>query len=282
MGRPMAINLANAGFTVHAFDSNKDALAGLNVPNIVKSDSIAHCMEEPGIVYTMLPNGPIVMEVMNKIMESANGKVTIIDCSTIDIEDALKAHALAEMHGHEFLDAPVSGGVGGATAGTLTAMIGGQPSVLEKLSPYLTPVFKTTIYCGAAGAGQAAKICNNMLLAITMIGVGESFNLAEKLGLSADTLFNVLSTSTGSCWSVNSYCPVAGTGPDSPADRDYAPGFTGAMMLKDMKLTQNAATAAQVATPLGTQSLELYQRYVAEGYGEDDFSGIIRFLKSKQ
>jgi 3-hydroxyisobutyrate dehydrogenase len=280
MGRPMATNLASAGFTVHAFDTNKDTLARLSDPNIVTSDSIAHCMQEPSIVYMMLPNGSIVMDVLSKIMESAKGKVTIIDCSTIDIEDALKAHKLAEKHGHEFLDAPVSGGVGGATAGTLTAMIGGQQSVLETLSPYLEPVFKTTIYCGAAGAGQAAKICNNMLLATTMIGVSESFNLADKLGLSADTLFKVLSTSTGSCWSVNSYCPVAGTGPDSPADRDYAPGFTGAMMLKDMKLTQNAAKAAQVATPLGAQSLDLYDRYVAEGYGAKDFSGIIRFLKS--
>lgn len=283
MGLPMANNLAEAGFSVQCFDKNPEIFenAGTDFSSgISASSSIAECVAHCDIIFTMLPNGAIVLDVLASILDSCTSACTIVDCSTIDITDARKAHEIASASGHRFFDAPVSGGVSGATAGTLTAMIGGDETLLESLAIYFAPLFSNTIYCGQAGSGQAAKICNNMLLATTMIGVGESFNLADKLGLSAKILFDVLSTSTGSCWSVNNYCPVTGIGPQSPSDRQFEPGFSTEMMLKDMKLTQSAAKDANVATPLGEHSLELYQRYRDDGGSAEDFSGIIRFLQT--
>ncbi|MBX2886248.1 MAG: NAD-binding protein, partial [Granulosicoccus sp.] len=217
---------------------------------------------------------------LSEILDSLESPTTLIDCSTIDVEDARKAHKLCKEAGHSFLDAPVSGGVAGAEAGSLTAMIGGDRSVIDRCSTVLEVLFDNVIFCGDAGNGQAAKLCNNMLLAVSMIGVSESFILGEKLGLSASTLFDVLSTSTGSCWSVNRYCPVADVGPKSPADNDFKPGFSAKMMLKDMNLAQKAASESDTATPLGTHAQSLYQDYVNQQGGAEDFSGISRFLRS--
>jgi len=278
MGLPMADNLAKAGCQVMGFDiqltDNKEQL----LDGIQLCASLESAVEQAELVFTMLPNGGIVLDVLRQLIQTRSTPVTIIDCSTIDINDARQAHDIARQHGFGFLDAPVSGGIAGAAAGTLTAMIGGDEDLLNSIKPTLEPVFKNIVYCGSGGAGQAAKICNNMLLATSMIGTGEAFNLGKKLGLDAHTLFSILSTSTGSCWSVNSYCPVPGVGPVTPADNDYQPGFSAQMMLKDMNLTQNAARSVELATPLGEQALALYQDYVDAGGGPEDFSGIIKYL----
>jgi len=278
MGLPMAINLANAGYTVNGYDVEREITHAIPTSMYVCS-SLESSTNNASLVFMMLPNGAIVLEVLKQILAMSSPPSTIVDCSTIDIEDARQAHALAKQANVAFLDAPVSGGIKGAAAGTLTGMIGGSSSALAAIEPCLSALFKNTVHCGDAGAGQAAKICNNMLLATSMIGASEAFNLGASLGLDQQILFNILSTSTGSCWSVNQYCPIPGIGPQSPADNHYQPGFSGHMMLKDMKLTQNAADSVNVATPLGAHALELYQRYVDQGAGEDDFSGIVRFLQ---
>ena len=199
--------------------------------------------------------------------------------STIDVESARKAHAIAAKHGLASVDAPVSGGTGGATAGTLTFMAGGAKEAFAKAEPILKPMAGRIVHCGEAGAGQAAKICNNMILGISMIGVSEAFVLAEKLGLSHQALFDVASTSSGQCWSLTTYCPVPGPVPASPANRDYKPGFAAALMLKDLKLAQEAAQGAGAATPLGAEATQLYQLFNAQGGAGADFSGIINFLR---
>lgn len=278
MGLPMATNLANAGETVRGFDpqvSQRDA--GLPEALILCS-SLDDALLDSDLVITMLPNGHIVLDVLNAIIQLGAKPELVLDCSTIDINHAREAHNIASDAGIHYMDAPVSGGISGAAAGTLTTMIGGDENVLSKVKPRIESMFKTFIHCGPGGSGQAAKICNNMLLATTMIGTGETFNLGRKLGLDLNTLYDVLSTSTGSCWSVNSYCPVPGVGPSSPADNDYKPGFSVAMMLKDLNLTQAAADSAAQATPLGAHALELYQDYANSGATEEDFSGIIRYL----
>lgn len=279
MGLPMARNLASAGCKVTAYDAQlssneKHALHGIEL-----CPSLPEAIDQAELIFTMLPNGAIVLDVLKQIVQTCSPQATVVDCSTIDINDARQAHSIAAEHNIGFLDAPVSGGIAGAAGGTLTTMIGGDEQLLDSLRSRLTPIFKTVVYCGAAGAGQAAKICNNMLLATSMIGTGETFNLGKKLGLDADTLFSILSTSTGSCWSVNSYCPVPGIGPVTPADNDYQPGFSAQMMLKDMNLTQSAASSVHVATPLGAHALALYKDYVSAGGGSEDFSGIIRYLE---
>ena len=205
----------------------------------------------------------------------------LIDSSTIDVESARKAHQIAGKHGLQSVDAPVSGGTGGATAGTLTFMAGGSADAFAKAEPILKPMAGRIVHCGDAGAGQAAKICNNMILGVSMIAVGEAFVLAEKLGLSHQALFDVASTSSGQCWSLTSYCPVPGPVPNSPANRGYQPGFAAALMLKDLKLSQEAAQAAGAATPLGAEATQLYALFNALGHAGDDFSGIINFLRGK-
>lgn len=278
MGLPMAANLAKSGHTVNGYDPqrNKD---DAQVPAAVSlHTSIEEAVADAELVFLMLPNGEIVIDVLKQIIAASKQPTAIIDCSTIDINDARQAHALTESAGIEFLDAPVSGGISGAAAGTLTTMVGGNEQLLESIKPALGGVFSNFVHCGTGGAGQAAKICNNMLLATSMIGTGESFNLGRKLGLDPNTLFHVLSTSTGSCWSVNSYCPVPGVGPQSPADNNYTPGFSAQMMLKDMKLTQQAAESVNEATPLAAKALALYADYVDNGGSAEDFSGIIRYI----
>ena len=282
MGLPMANNLTAAGFSVHGFDTAHTELDSEPGMGIIQHSQLAEAVANADVIFTMLPNGAIVLDVLKQIFDARDQGATIVDCSTIDINDARNAHRLATEHGYAFFDAPVSGGIKGAAAGTLTAMVGGNQEILAKLDTVLTPLFDNIIHCGAAGNGQAAKLCNNMLLATTMIGAGETFNLGSQLGLDAQTLYKILSTSTGSCWSINSYCPVPGVGPESPADNHYQPGFSSQMMLKDMKLTQDAAHSVEVATPLGAQSLALYEAFVKHHGGADDFSAIINYLQTLQ
>ncbi len=282
MGLPMAINLHKAGHDVTGFDTVAEALAKASEAGLAIAPSTAQAAKDREVIVTMLPNGSISLAVLDAIIASASPGTLIIDSSTIDVESARIAHARAQDAGLLFLDAPVSGGVGGAEAGTLTFMTGGTPQAFERAGPVLGRMGKRLVHCGGAGAGQAAKICNNMLLGISMIGVCEAFAMAEKLGLSQQALFDVVSTSSGSCWAVNTYCPVPGVGPKSPADNDYKPGFAAALMLKDLLLAQEAAAQCGQNTPLGTHAADIYRRFVDAGFGGTDFSGIIRFLDNEQ
>jgi 3-hydroxyisobutyrate dehydrogenase len=222
-----------------------------------------------------------VLSVYGDIAPKAKAGALFIDCSTIDVDSAKKAHTLAQKHGLQSIDAPVSGGTGGATAGTLTFMAGGADEAFARAEPILKPMAGRIVHCGGDGAGQAAKICNNMILGISMIGVAEAFVLAEKLGLSHQALFDVASTSSGQCWSLTSYCPVPGPVPNSPANKDYKPGFATALMLKDLKLSQEAAQGAGAVTPMGAEAAQLYALFNAQGNGGVDFSGIINFLRGR-
>jgi 3-hydroxyisobutyrate dehydrogenase len=278
MGLPMAANLAKAGFEVTGFDTVPDALAKAKAAGIAIAPSAAQAASGRDIVVTMLPNGPIVLSVFGEIVPACAPGTVIVDSSTVDVASARKAHDMAAAAGLLCLDAPVSGGVGGAEAATLTFMIGGSQAAFDKAKPALEKMGKRLVHCGEGGAGQAAKICNNMLLGISMIGACEAFALADRLGLSQQALFDVVSTSSGSCWSVNTYCPVPGVGPKSPADNDYRPGFAAALMLKDLSLSQQAAGEAGQATPLGQHATKIYGEFVASGHGGTDFSGIIRAL----
>jgi 3-hydroxyisobutyrate dehydrogenase len=284
MGGPMAANLAKAGHAVTAFDMSPAALDKAAAAGITKATTTTQAATGAEIVVTMLPAGQHVRSVYlgdRGILAGAAAGTLFIDSSTIDVATAREVHAAAaERHLH-FLDAPVSGGVGGAAAGTLTFMVGGEDAAFERAKPVLERMGKNIFHAGGAGTGQAAKICNNMLLAISMIGTCEAFVLAEKLGLSHETLFRISSTASGQCWSLTSYCPVPGPVPASPANRDYQAGFTAAMMLKDLKLSQNAAQSAGAATPLGAQATALYEMFDAAGAGTKDFSGIIQMLRGR-
>jgi 3-hydroxyisobutyrate dehydrogenase len=280
MGGPMAANLVKAGHKVVAFD-----LVGA-LRNQAKSDGAAIADSAPAavkgaeVVITMLPAGKHVLSVWNDVVPSMTKGALIIDCSTIDVESAKQAHALAAKHGVSSVDAPVSGGTGGAKGATLTFMCGGEEKAFAAAKPVLEKMGKRIVHCGGGGAGQAAKICNNMILGISMIAVSEAFTLAEKLGLSHQALFEVASTSSGQCWSLTNYCPVPGPVPTSPANNDYKPGFASTLMVKDMTLAQDAAKAAGAATPLGKHAQEIYQAFEAAGHGGMDFSGIIQHVRS--
>ena len=279
MGNPMAANLVKAGHQVRGFDLVADNLKVAEGNGVAVAASAAEAVKGAEVVITMLPAGRHVLAVYDGIVPAAAKGTLFIDSSTIDVESARKAHAVAAAAGMLSVDAPVSGGVGGAAAGTLTFMAGGAADAFAKAEPILQPMAGKIVHCGEAGAGQAAKICNNMILGISMIGVGEAFVLAEKLGLSHQALFDVASTSSGQCWSLTTYCPVPGPVPTSPANRDYQPGFAAALMLKDLKLAQEAAQAAGAVTPLGAEAAQLYALFAATGHGGTDFSGIIRFLR---
>jgi 3-hydroxyisobutyrate dehydrogenase len=229
----------------------------------------------------MLPAGRHVVEVWSATLPTAKPGTLFIDCSTIDVENARRVHALARERGMMSLDAPVSGGTGGARAATLTFMAGGEDAAFARAKPLLEAMGKRIVHCGGAGAGQAAKICNNMILGVSMIAVGEAFVLAEKLGLSHQALFDVASTSSGQCWSLTSYCPVPGPVPASPANNGYKPGFAANLMLKDLKLAQEAAQASGASTPLGALAAQLYGLYASWGEGGSDFSGIINLIRGK-
>lgn len=279
MGNPMAANLVKAGFAVHGFDLVPDNLKVAKDHGITVMANAPAATKDADVVVTMLPAGKHVLSVYESLIGKAKPGTLFIDSSTIDVESARKAHQIAAKAGYLSLDAPVSGGTGGAAAGTLTFMAGGSPEAFAKAEPILKPMAGRVVHCGDAGAGQAAKICNNMVLGISMIGVCEAFVLAEKLGLSHQALFDVASTSSGQCWSLTTYCPVPGPVPASPANRDYQPGFAAALMLKDLKLAQEAAQAAGAATPLGAQAAQLYGLFNAQGHAGVDFSGIIEFLR---
>jgi len=281
MGLPMAINLKSAGHRVVGYDPSDTACADAVAARIEIADSAPEAAKGRAIIITMLPNGDIVKSVYSEIVPAATPGACLIDCSTIDVDSARAAHDQAKAAGLLSLDAPVSGGVGGATAGTLTFMVGGSDDAFQAGKPAFGIMGQKAVHCGAAGTGQAAKICNNMLLGISMIGTCETFVLADKLGLDRQALFDVLSTSSGSCWSVNTYCPAPGIGPQSPADNDYRPGFAAALMLKDLKLSQQAADASGAPTVLGAAARDIYEKFVEAGGGEKDFSAMIVELSKR-
>jgi 3-hydroxyisobutyrate dehydrogenase len=282
MGNPMAANLVKAGHDVRGFDLVPENLKVARDNGVTVMANAPAAVKDADIVITMLPAGKHVLSVYEDIVAKAAKGTLFIDSSTIDVGSARQAHAIAAKHGMLSVDAPVSGGVGGATAGTLTFMAGGSKEAFAKAEPILQPMAGRIVHCGEGGAGQAAKICNNMILGISMIGVGEAFVLAEKLGLSHQALFDVASTSSGQCWSLTTYCPVPGPVPASPANKGYKPGFAAALMLKDLKLSQEAAQAAGAATPLGAEATQLYALFNQLGHAGDDFSGIINFLRGAQ
>ena len=281
MGNPMAANLVMAGHRVQGFDLVEENLKAATGNGVAVAASAAEAVADADVVVTMLPAGRHVLAVYGDIVPAAAKGTLFIDSSTIDVDSARKAHDIAAQAGMLSVDAPVSGGVGGAEAGTLTFMAGGSAEAFAKAEPVLRPMAGKVVHCGEAGAGQAAKICNNMLLGISMIGVGEAFVLAEKLGLSHQALFDVASTSSGQCWSLTTYCPVPGPVPTSPANRDYKPGFAAALMLKDLNLSQEAAKSAGANTPLGAHAADLYRQFEESGHAGTDFSGIIRFLRGE-
>jgi 3-hydroxyisobutyrate dehydrogenase len=279
MGGPMARNLIKAGHQVAGYDLVPAALKAFAAAGGTPAASAAAAAAGAEFVITMLPAGRHVRDAWlgagGMAVASAPGAI-LIDCSTIDVDTA---RAVAAEAGRSMLDAPVSGGTMGAEAGTLTFMVGGPDAGFAAAQPILAAMGRTIVHCGAAGAGQAAKVCNNMMLAANMIIASEALVLAEKLGLSHQALFDVVSKSSGQSWAMTTYCPVPDLVPTSPANRDYKPGFAGALMLKDLRLSQEAAASAGAATPLGAQALALFERFVAEGGGETDFSGIIRMLR---
>jgi 3-hydroxyisobutyrate dehydrogenase len=283
MGGPMARNLLKAGHAVTAFDLSAAVLDPVVAAGARKAAAANDAVKDAEIVITMLPAGQHVRSVYldNGVLGAAKKGALLIDSSTIDIDSARAVHAAAEKAGFDFLDAPVSGGVGGAEAGTLTFMCGGSDKAFARAQPVLEKMGKRVVLAGGAGAGQAAKICNNMLLAISMIGTCEAFVLAEKLGLDPQKLFDIASTSSGQCWSLTTYCPVPGPVPTAPSNRAYAGGFATALMLKDLKLSQAAAQSSGATTPLGAEATQLYSLLAAKGHGGLDFSGIIRMLRGE-
>lgn len=285
MGGPMAANLVKAGHRVIGFDIAPERIAAHRAAGGMAAASAAEAAAAAEFIVTMLPAGPEVREVYlgnGGILGRAPKAALLIDCSTIDVETARLVAERAEAAGFDMLDAPVSGGTAGAAAGTLTIMVGGAADAFARGRELLTAMGRTIVHTGPAGNGQAAKICNNMLLGVSMIGVCEAFTLAKKLGLDPQTLFEVSSKSSGQCWALTSYCPVPGPVPSSPANRGYEPGFTGAMMLKDLRLAQQAAAAAATPTPLGAAAANLYQLHVDRGGGALDFSAIFRFIGEPQ
>ena len=280
MGGPMAANLVKAGHKVVAFDLVAASRDQAKADGAAIAESSVGAVKGADVVVTMLPAGKHVLGVWNEVVPAMAKGALIIDSSTIDVESARQAHALAAKHGMASIDAPVSGGTGGAKAGTLTFMCGGADKAFAAAKPVLENMGKKIVHCGGAGAGQAAKICNNMILGISMIAVGEAFVLAEKLGLSHQALFDVASTSSGQCWSLTTYCPVPGPVPTSPANNDYKPGFASNLMVKDLTLAQDAAKTSGAVTPLGKHAQEIYQAFDASGHGGVDFSGIIQHVRA--
>ena len=285
MGAPMAANLAKAGHRVSGFDIVAGRAAALAAQGGRAAATTAEAAAAGEVVITMLPAGRDVRSVYlgdGGVLAHAHKGALLIDCSTIDVETARTVAAAAAEAGFGMLDAPVSGGVVGAQTASLTFMVGGAVETFERGRPVLAAMGRTIVHAGPEGNGQAAKICNNMILGVSMIAVCEAFSLGEQLGLAAQTLFEISAKSSGQCWALTSYCPVPGPVPASPANRDYAPGFTAAMMLKDLRLAQQAAGASAAATPLGAAAANLYQLFVDEDAGGLDFSAIYRFLRKPE
>jgi len=281
MGAGMAANLAKAGHDVRAFDLSAAAQERAKEAGCKAAASVREAASGASVAITMLPADDHVYGVTQDLLAALPSGALLIDCSTISVDTARAVAAAAARAGFEAVDAPVSGGMAAAQAGGLTFMVGGAATAFERARPYLESMGKAVIHAGGPGAGQAAKICNNMLLGISMIATCEAFILAEKLGLDAQTFFDISSKASGQCWSMTSYCPVPGPVPTAPSNRDYAPGFAAAMMLKDLKLAQRAAAGSGAATPLGAQAEALYALFAANGGAQKDFSGIIQFLAGR-
>jgi 3-hydroxyisobutyrate dehydrogenase len=276
MGAPMAANLVKAGHAVTGYDVAAPCPEG-----VTRAASAAEAATGADVVITMLPNGAILRAVAAEVIPAMARGAVLCDCSTVDVESARAVADQAVAAGCDALDAPVSGGVGGATAGTLTFMVGGSDAAFATVRPLFDVMGQKAVHCGASGAGQAAKICNNMILGVTMIATCEAFALADKLGLDRQKMFDVVSTSSGYSWTMNAYCPAPGVGPKSPADNDYRPGFAADLMLKDLRLSQQAAEAADADTPMGQLAAELYRRFVEDedGTGRDFSAMLPRFEK---
>ncbi|MBT3139497.1 3-hydroxyisobutyrate dehydrogenase [Ruegeria litorea] len=271
MGAPMAANLVQAGHTVKGFDT-----VGVTVEGVAPVTDVTAAVKNAEVVITMLPNGDILRAVASKAVPAMAKGATLVDCSTVDVESARAVADLAHKAGLLAVDAPVSGGIGGAAAGTLTFMAGGSVEAFATANPLFDIMGKKAVHCGGAGAGQAAKICNNMILGVTMIATCEAFALADKLDLDRQKMFDVVSTSSGYSWSMNAYCPAPGVGPQSPADNAYQPGFAAELMLKDLRLSQRAATSADADTPMGELAQEIYTAFVEhEGGLGKDFSAML-------
>jgi 3-hydroxyisobutyrate dehydrogenase len=279
MGGGMAPNLVKAGHNVHAFDLSDEALDHAVEAGCVRSGSTDEACANADAVITMLPAGKHVLEVYRRhVFANAPKVALLIDCSTIDVASARTVEEEAADAGFEMVDAPVSGGIAAAAGGTLTFMVGGSGKAFERAKPILEPMAKAVIHAGGPGAGQAAKICNNMILGATMVATCEGFVLAQKLGLDPQVFFDISSKASGQSWSMTSYCPVPGVGPETPADHDYEGGFAAALMLKDLKLAADAADQAGAYTPMGAEAEELFERFVQRGGGNKDFSGIIKMI----
>ena len=276
MGAPMARNLAQAGHDVMGFD-----VADVTVEDVTIAPDFKTVVSGQDVVITMLPNGAILKDVAGQILPHMAKGALLLDCSTVDVESAASVAADAEALGVMAVDAPVSGGIGGADQGTLTFMAGGSDAGFARAQPLFEIMGQKSVHCGKSGAGQAAKICNNMILGITMIGTCEAFALADKLGLDRQKMFDVVSTSSGASWSINTYCPAPGVGPISPADHGYVPGFAAELMVKDLGLAQDAAITADADTPLGAAAAELYRQFVEDedGLGQDFSAMLPRFEK---
>ena len=279
MGAPMAANLVAAGHTVTGFDTAAPCPTGVEA-----TQSAAQAAEGADVVITMLPNGAILQSVADQIIPAMKPGATLIDCSTVDVESARAVADQAAQAGLLSVDAPVSGGIGGASAGTLTFMAGGSDDAVSNARPLFDIMGQKAVHCGPAGNGQAAKICNNMILGVTMIATCEAFALADKLGLDRQSMFDVVSTSSGYSWTMNAYCPAPGIGPQSPADNDYTPGFAADLMLKDLRLSQQAAEAVDADTPMGLAARDLYQQFVEteDGAGKDFSAMLPRFEDRKR
>ncbi|MEV7133189.1 3-hydroxyisobutyrate dehydrogenase [Arthrobacter sp. NPDC093128] len=287
MGGPMAVNLVKAGYTVAGFDVVPAALDAAREHGIPTVATPAEAVAGADVVLTMFPSGQHVLEAYRGtdgqpgLLDAAGPDTMFLDCSTINVDEAREASALAVAAGHRAVDAPVSGGVVGAEAGTLTFMVGALPEDFDAVRPLLEVMGKRVVHCGAHGAGQAAKVCNNLILGVSMIAVSEAFVLGEKLGLTHQALFDVASAASGQCWALTTNCPVPGPVPTSPANRDYQPGFAGALMAKDLKLALNALQSTGVAARMGPLASEIYDTFAAEGGAGRDFSGIITDIRDK-
>jgi len=279
MGGPMSGNLVDAGHTVRGFDPVPAARQAAADKGVTVLESASAAVQGADVVVTMLPNGTLVRQCYADVVPVATKGALFIDSSTIAVDDARSVNAYAAERGFAQLDAPVSGGVKGAVAGTLAFMVGGTAAALETARPVLEPMAGKVIHCGESGAGQAAKLCNNMLLAVQQIAVGEAFVLADKLGLSAQSLFDVITGATGNCWAVHTNCPVPGPVPTSPANNDFKPGFATALMNKDLGLAMDAVAATGSSAPLGSQAAQIYARFAAE-HADLDFSAVIETLRA--
>ena len=279
MGGPMSGNLVTAGHTVRGFDPVPAAREAAAEKGVTVLESAAAAVGGADVVVTMLPNGTLVKQCYADVMPAATKGALFIDSSTIAVDDARTVHSYAAEHGFAQLDAPVSGGVKGAIAGTLAFMVGGTADALDTARPVLEPMAGKIIHCGDSGAGQAAKLCNNMLLAVQQIAVGEAFVLADKLGLSAQSLFDVITGATGNCWAVHTNCPVPGPVPTSPANNDFKPGFATALMNKDLGLAMDAVASTGSSAPLGSHAAQIYARFAAE-HADLDFSAVIETLRA--